>query len=70
MSEHDNLARIINNALIVNDHEETPVEHESNKRADSGAQDGGVWDRRVCVGSPESLDLRKVESGKYPQQSD
>ena len=34
------------------------------------AQDGGVWDRRVCVGSSESLDLKKVESGKYSQERD
>ena len=34
------------------------------------AQDGGVWDRRVCVGSSKSLDLKKVESGKYPQERD
>ena len=35
MSEHNNLARIINDAVIVHNHEETPVEHESNERADS-----------------------------------
>ena len=35
MSKHDNLVRIINNAVIVDDHEKTPVEHESNERADS-----------------------------------
>ena len=31
-----------------------------------GAQDGGVWDKRVCVGSPESLDLKKVSKWKIP----
>ena len=35
VSEHDNLARITNDTFIVNDHEKTLVEHESNKRADS-----------------------------------
>ena len=37
-----------------------------------GARDGGVWNRRVCVGSLENLDLRKLKVknlGKYPRGS-
>ena len=31
-----------------------------------GAQDGGVWNRRVCVGSLENLDLGKLKVENIP----
>ena len=31
-----------------------------------GAQDGGVWNWRVCVGSLENLDLGKLKVENIP----
>ena len=32
-----------------------------------GARDGRVWNRRVCVGSLENLDLRKLKVESTPE---